>query len=571
MPGITEFLGSRLRPARQNALFSMPAGYLCFILSAVLVTLYNIPFWKALIATQGGPGLRNTLFLISFWILLTALLNVLLNIFCLQFVMRPIAILIVVSSSIALYFIQAYGVMIDPSMIENVAETDIREIRDLLNPGIFTFVILTGLLPALVIARIRIVYKGFIRQLALNLLNIAASLVVAAIILFSCYEDYASLSQNHRYLRSMLVPSSYLHSTAAYFGKRLKATGPLIPVGADAAKAVSWTMHRRRSVTILVIGETARAKNFGLYGYTRDTTPQLARENIIAFENFHACGTSTAISLPCMFSVLTRAGFGKAKALSRENILDVIARSGMRVIWRDNNSGCKGVCDRVEYKDLSRHEGCDGGECYDEILLEGLEVIIDRAERDLFIVLHQKGSHGPAYYKRVPEAFRRFTPVCNDGELKNCPGSDIVNAYDNTILYTDHVLARIIGLLQNRESRYDTALLYVSDHGESLGEKNLYLHGTPYLLAPEEQIHIPFLLWLSPAYAEDFGIDAQCLRQKTAEPYSHDNLFHSLLGMLDIATADYKKSLDIFADCHQRNPGIKVTAATAVAEWTRNP
>ncbi len=559
MPGIAEFLSSRFKSEKQNMLLRLlggqqriKAGYFCLILSAALVTLYNLPFWNAVIEAQGGITPRNAIFLVFFWVLIAALLNGFLNIFCMQFILRPLAILMVVSSSIALYFIQAYGVMIDPSMIENVAETDIAEIRDLINPGILIFVFFTGLIPALVITRLKIVYRGFIKQLALNLINIAGSFLVAIIILFSFYEDYASLSQNHRDLRSILVPSSYLHSTAAYLKKRAKAVGPLIPVGADAGKAAAWNSHARRSVTILVLGETARAKNFGFYGYERNTTPELNKENIIAFKKFHSCGTSTAISLPCMFSPLGRDEFSKSKALHHENILDVISRAGIKVIWRDNNSGCKEVCDRLEFEDLGRiktGDFCNSEECYDEILLEGLEAIINQADQDLFLVLHQKGSHGPAYYKRVPEGFRTFVPVCNDSELKNCSPAAIVNAYDNTILYTDHVLARIIGLLKKLEPQRDTALLYVSDHGESLGEKNLYLHGMPYLVAPEEQTHIPFLLWLSPEYAQDFGINTQCLRQKTDGMYTHDNLFHSLLGILDISTRDYDKTLDISADC----------------------
>jgi lipid A ethanolaminephosphotransferase len=407
------------------------------------------------------------------------------------------------------------------------------------------------LVPAFLIARIKITYHGFIKQLLLNLCNVAASLIVSAAIIFAFYEDFASISQNHRDLRSLLIPSSYIHSTIAYFRRHPALAGPLIPVGVDAAKAASWNTHARKSVTVLVVGETARAANFGFYGYARDTTPALEQENIIAFGHFYSCGTSTAVSLPCMFSMLTRKGFNKPEALQHENVLDVIARSGIPVIWRDNNSGCKGVCDRVEFEELSTlgTESCNTEECYDEVLLTGLETMIDQSDHDLFIVLHQKGSHGPAYYKRVPREFEQFEPVCKDPQLKNCAQQEIINAYDNTILYTDHVLSRVVGILKSREMQYDTAMLYVSDHGESLGEKNIYLHGTPYAFAPEEQIHIPFLIWLSESYKSDFGINEQCLRQKADGSYSHDNLFHSLLGMLNISTADYDKSLDIFADC----------------------
>jgi lipid A ethanolaminephosphotransferase len=556
MPGLNVLFGSKPDELK-NALFRLmrghyrvQAGPFCLILSIILATLYNIPFWKSVIAVESGAhSPANILFLTSFWVLITALLNILINIFCAKFILKPVAIFIVLSASIALYFIYAYGVMIDRFMIENVIETDMNEIRDLLNPEIFVFVFLAGLIPALLIAKIKITYYGFVKQLSLNLLNMAASLIVSVAIMFAFYADFASISQNHRYLRSLLIPSSYLNSTAAYFRHQPALAGPLIAVGADAAKAVSWDMHARKSVTVLVVGETARARNFGFYGYTRDTTPSLEREDIIAFKEFYSCGTSTAVSLPCMFSILTRKGFNKSEALRHENVLDIISRSGIQVIWRDNNSGCKGVCDRVEFQDFSRLEtgSCNSEECYDEVLLTDLGSMIDQLDHDLFIVLHQKGSHGPAYYKRVPEEFERFGPACKDPQLKNCTQQEIVNAYDNSILYTDHVLNRIIDFLKSRERQYDTALIYVSDHGESLGEGNLYLHGAPYALAPEEQTHIPFFIWLSEGYISDFELNEKCLRQKSDEMYSHDNLFHSLLGLLDIVTADYDKNLDITA------------------------
>jgi lipid A ethanolaminephosphotransferase len=330
--------------------------YFCLALSILLVTLYNFPFWKGVIAVRGGAGPGDIPFLLSFWLLLVALLYGFLSLFCAKFILRPLAVALILSTSIALYFIHSYGILIDPSMVENVVETDPAEVRDLLSPGIFIFVLLTGLVPAFLITRVRIVYRGFVRQLLLNLLNMAAGLAVASVILFNFYEDFASFSQNHRELRFVLLPSSYIHSTISYMRSRAHSSAALIPVGADAAKAATWSAHARRSVTVLVVGETARAANFGMYGYGRNTTPELAKENIITFSRVHSCGTSTAVSLPCMFSILTRQKFDKAEALRRENVLDVISRAGVQVVWRDNNSGCKGVCDRVEYADFSHFE-----------------------------------------------------------------------------------------------------------------------------------------------------------------------------------------------------------------------
>ena len=228
--------------------------------------------------------------------------------------------------------------------------------------------------------------------------------------------------------------------------------------------------------------------------------------------------------------------------------------AGINVLWRDNNSGCKGVCDRVANESMEKlplPAFCNEQECFDEILLQGLQEKISRFTNDGVIVLHQKGSHGPAYYQRYPEAFKKFIPECATNQVQDCPREQIINAYDNSILYTDYFLSQVIHFLQKNSSQYNTVLLYMSDHGESLGENGIYLHGLPYKIAPDTQIHIPFIMWLSPEFASNFNIDTACLKQHSNEAYSHDNLFHSVLGMLDIQTGEYDAELDIFNRCRR--------------------
>ena len=166
------------------------------------------------------------------------------------------------------------------------------------------------------------------------------------------------------------------------------------------------------------------------------------------------------------------------------------------------------------------------------------------------VVLHMMGSHGPAYYKRYPAEFERFQPACKESQFSRCERSQIVNGYDNTIVYTDYVLSQVIELLRLNDSRgLPSAMLYVSDHGELLGENNIYLHGLPYAFAPDVQKHVPMLLWVSPRMQADFQIDTACLERRRQEPVSHDNFFHSVLGLLDVETKEYARSLDIFASC----------------------
>jgi lipid A ethanolaminephosphotransferase len=233
------------------------------------------------------------------------------------------------------------------------------------------------------------------------------------------------------------------------------------------------------------------------------------------------------------------------------------------VLWIDTQpGGCKGVCDRVptvHTADLKDPRFCAQGECHDEILLQGLDQRIaqlpaQRRARGVVIVMHQMGSHGPDYARRSPAAYKRFRPECTSSNLPDCDGEQLRNAYDNTIAYTDHVLGSAIAWLRGR-SDYDGALLYVADHGESLGENNLYLHGLPYALAPDVQKHVPWITWLSPGFEQDSGVAMQCLRAHVDERITHDDLFHTVLGLMQVATSAYKRGLDAYAACEgQRAP-----------------
>lgn len=317
-------------------------------------------------------------------------------------------------------------------------------------------------------------------------------------------------------------------------------------IGTDA----TLKAHDGRKLTIVVVGEAARANRFSLNGYERDTNPLLAKEDIINLPNVSSCGTSTAISVPCMFSLLDRNHYSDKEAKSMETVLDILKRSGVNVLWRDNNSDSKGVALRVEYQDYRSRQNntlCDE-ECRDEGMLVGLQDYVNTHQGDILIVLHQMGNHGPAYYKRYPKAFEKFKPVCQTNQVEQCAPEEIGNAYDNAILYTDYFLDKTISFLKQNDASFQTALIYMADHGESLGEKGLYLHGIPYFMAPPEQTHIGALLWFGSQ--SKAIIDTQLLKQKASEPYSHDNLFHTILGLMDIQTNVYDPKLDMLLYKH---------------------
>ncbi|MFN7025312.1 MAG: phosphoethanolamine transferase, partial [Pseudorhizobium sp.] len=327
----------------------------------------------------------------------------------------------------------------------------------------------------------------------------------------------------------------------------------LQPLGTDAGVTDALpSAERRPRVTIVMVGETARAQNFQLGGYQRPTNPELSKRDIIYFNDTSSCGTATAVSVPCMFSVYSRADYTHSKALGTETLMDVLAHAGIKVEWWDNNTGDKNVADRIPRKELFKsHDArfCRDGECLDDILPAHLDQWLDSLKGDAVLVLHQLGNHGPAYYLRYPASYRKFLPDCRTVEFRDCSNEMIVNAYDNALLYTDHIIASVIDKLEARKDRLESAMIYMSDHGESLGENGLYLHGAPYMLAPEVQTKIPFVFWTSSHFDSSIGLDKACLAGTADVPRSHDNLFHTVLGMMKVSTKVYDPHLDILAGC----------------------
>ncbi|CAN7484181.1 phosphoethanolamine--lipid A transferase [Pseudoduganella sp. LjRoot289] len=524
--------------------------------SAFLVLAYNYSFWQRFLFATGGFSLGNLPLLGATFVLLVLVFNACLSLVNYRHLIKPVVIVLLVATSAAAYFMNQYGTQIDKAMIQNVVETDAREAGELLSLKLVLTVALLGVLPALLVARTTLTFAPRRRHLLTNAGVVVGSLLLAAAILLLFFKSYAPALREHRELRFLLTPTNYIQATNSYLKQKWTKPQVVAPLGRDALKGVTWAGHPQRTVTLLVVGETARAMNFSLNKYERNTNPRLAQQaGLINFSNVSSCGTATAVSVPCVFSALGRENYSDGKAQGQEGLLDVLKHAGFDVLWRDNNSGCKGVCARVEYEDWSEPVAndplCNSEECYDEKLLERLPELIRAAKNDLVIVLHQKGSHGPAYWKRYPKQFRQFGPVCETNELEKCSQAAITAAYDNTILYTDYFLDKVIKLLRQSsdEDGVDTAMLYFSDHGESLGEKNMYLHGAPYIISPPEQRRVPFMLWFSDRYAERFKIDRRCVAASASQPFSHDNVFHSVLGMLDVSTAVYNPKLDIFNAC----------------------
>jgi lipid A ethanolaminephosphotransferase len=521
--------------------------------SAFLMVAYNATLWQHMSEITSGQS-AGIMLRIAFTIMIFCVFFIALTLLAFRTVLKPVLATLFIISAGVTYFMNRYGVLIDTGMFRNFAETNTTEVADLLSAKFFAYIFILGVLPSLLLWKTAVNYRPLTHDLISKALLGLGCVAIFAGFAMGNYQGLSSLFRNHHELRLMVVPSNYLAAATGYLREQaVTAQQPFIKIGEDATLNPQWLKHSRKSLTVLVIGESARAENFGLLGYNRDTTPQLRKESgLIAFTDVHSCGTETAVSVPCMFSNMGRKNYNASMAKSQEGLLDVLKRAGLDVVWRDNQSGCKGTCDRVTVQNLSNLQDpalCTSSECRDEILLQGLQGFIDNLDKDTVLVLHQMGSHGPEYYKRYPPAYGKFTPVCESNALDNCSRESIVNGYDNTLLYTDHVLASLIDILRSKQDKVDTAMVYLSDHGESLGEYNLFLHGTPYMIAPDQQKHIPLIVWLSDNYQRSFAVNTECLQTTRNAALSQDNLFHSFLGLLEVRTHSYNPALDMFANC----------------------
>ncbi|MFC3531780.1 phosphoethanolamine transferase [Vogesella facilis] len=535
-----------LRPAR--------AEWLALGAALLFVLLFNLPFWQRMLHIVGPLDGHAVKMLGLSFVLVTAFINLLLLLLVWPRIGRPLLTVLFVTTAAVSYFMSQYGVLIDTNMVRNAMQTDGAEVRDLITLKMVLTVLLLGGLPSLWLWQAPLSFRPALREVGSRVLALLITAGVLFGVAMAGYQDFASLFRNNRELRFAITPTNYLQATSSYF-KRVNAKAqPLQQIGLDAKRGQGWPQGSKPRVLVLVVGETARADHFSLNGYPRPTNPELAKvPGLVNYPDAWSCGTETAVSVPCMFSALPRDKFDADEAKHRENLLDILKRSGLAVSWLDNNSGCKEVCNRVPTQLLFGAKDpkfCNSEECFDDILLDALDGKLKGLQQDAVIVLHQKGSHGPAYYKRYPQQFAAFQPECRSSELQKCSRQDIINGFDNTIRYTDYFLAQVIKRLQQRQD-IAGSMFYLSDHGESLGENNMYLHATPYIVAPDAQKHIPMLAWFSPQWLSAANMQPQCLQQASRQRYSQDNLFHSVLGLMDVHTALYEQPLDMYAACRQ--------------------
>jgi len=535
----------------------LPVWKVTVLVSLFFTFMGNFSFWGYVFSKvdiKAEPYLYISLFLI-----LVTTAHIFLTLVSFKPIFKVATSLIFITSAFAAYFMDNYGIMIDKGMIRNAMLTDFTEATELFSFKLVITVLALGVVPSYLLFKTKINYKPWPIGLLHKVLVMTLTVGVLVGTLYSNYQQISFFGRENREIRHLINPANYILSLKSIISNAVSSgITEVKPIGTDAKTRITTSENNKPKVVVVVLGETARAMNFSLNGYSRDTNPLMSKEisqgNIINFSNIDSCGTATAVSVPCMFSQFTRNDFSHSKGKEYENLLDVASYAGFEVLWLDNNTGCQGTCLRVNYSSVANSnnpEFCDNGNCFDEILLTDLPNIISKTTTNKLIVLHQNGNHGPTYSKRYPKEFNVFTPVCETNQLIKCTNEEIVNAYDNAILYTDYFLAKTIDILKNRSDQYDASMLYISDHGESLGENNLYLHGLPYSIAPDYQKKVPMLLWMSNNYQVSQGIDTHCVSSKSQDNLSHDYFFSSVLRLMDIETGVYKQDLDIFSNCNK--------------------
>ena len=533
--------------------------WLIVFASVWMAVLGNLPLWQFLWRLPELHGARGVLLIVGFAIMVAAATGSVLALFAWRWTLKPAITVLLLLCALASHYMWQYGIVVDTPMLINVLQTDAHEARDQLSASLMLHLLWLAVLPIWWVWQRPTSVLPWTRQLLHNLAWCAAGVVLMCLSLMTVFQDFSSLMRNHLMMRYQINP---LNSVYAVLDLTVipsdEVSGPLQRVGEDA-RIVRVPPAHKPPLLVLVLGETARSQNFSLNGYARETNPELAQLPVVSFSQVSSCGTSTAESLPCMFSHLGRKG-NSLKRANRENLLDVLQRAGYAVLWIDNQSGCKDQCARIaslRTSQIQSAEHCPNGECHDSVMLSLIDAEIaklppERRARGTVVVMHQMGSHGPAYYKRSPEAFKRFMPECTQTSLSQCSQQEVINAYDNTLLYTDHFLASTVAWLERQQTHATPAMLYVSDHGESLGENNLYLHGLPYAVAPQTQTRVPLITWLSSGFESWRGVSTTCLRQGQHRALSHDHLFHSVLGLMGVATEVYARDLDLYAACERR-------------------
>jgi lipid A ethanolaminephosphotransferase len=516
--------------------------YYFILLTSLFITFaYNLKFLKILYEKIGFSSFPSIYFFFAIIIAIIASISILLLIFGHKYVLKPLAIFLIILSSILSFYNQQFGVTIDEHMIINVLETNVKEVMDLMSVGLFIHFFFLGIIPSIIICFIEIEYVSFKKDFLVRSFSITAAFLIVAVITFANFKHVSFITRQNNTLNQYITPLYTLNHAYRLSILHLQGESKFTKLGEDA-KLIKKNI---KTIGIMVVGETARSDRFSLNGYQKETNSYLKNKGVFSFKNTISCGTATAYSVPCMFFLNGEENYTRSKAKNQSNVLDVLSFAGVKTIWVNNNSSCKNVCKRIETLDIIKESGGeDKNTILDEKLLDITSQILKNNKEDVLIVLHTMGSHGPRYYKRFPEKFAKFKPFCNNDTPQNCSKDELNNAYDNTIVYTDYFLSKLIDILKEKKE-YNTFMFYASDHGESLGENGIYLHGLPKKIAPKEQTDFAMVLWLSDQMIKNQNINSSKIKNMANKQLNHDYLPHTLLNLFKVQSSVYKKEFSL--------------------------
>ena len=439
-----------------------------------------------------------------------------------------------------------YGIAMTPDMVRNFLATDFHEASGYWSWSLALNFILITLPGLLLINRLRSSRRPESKLKRLGICVV--TLLCGVFVLFIQLQPFSALMRGDKSLRYLFAPVNIVYSTSSTL---LRDQNPekAQKVIVDASPKAIFTSDKP-TLFVVLIGETARSANWQLANYEKATNPELSKLNIVNIPKVQACGTSTDVSLPCMLSRVGRRDYDRKRILTEESLPSLLKRAGFSVTWVDNQSGCKGTCDGVRVtKPTPDPLYCHAGTCMDGVFNRSIDEAFNalKTQNHTVLFLHMMGSHGPAYYKRSTESEKVFGKECTDPTFKSCSKESIRAAYDSSIRYTDRVVAELIRKLQNRAD-INTALIYLSDHGESLGENGLYLHGAPYYIAPDEQKIVPMVMWFSEPFKKNYTIDTRVIEENSHKPVTHDHLYHTILGLLNVRSSTYDSQWDLSAN-----------------------
>lgn len=522
---------------REVSVFTFIAGFAAFTMIAFQRSMLAYAWPNLPLGTLQGLTELVSLQVIQFALMFIAL--TLLS-FLPMMIFRAICSAMLIANAMGQYFMTAYNIELDRTMIGNILNTDQREVSQVWHPNLFLQIALLAIIPSLLIFWMRIVKPRWYIRLGALALAIAGLLAWVYATAFTWLWFDAHVPR----LGGRILPWSYIVNTVRYFNQ--SALENRIQILLPDAHFLTAVPDGQKDIVVLVIGEASRAQNYAYYGYQRDTNPFTRELGVVALPAGQSCATYTIGSLAC---ILTHEGSAASDRTDFEPLPSYLTRMGVETIFRSNNFGEPPIkvthYQRASEIAASCHDNTCPDPAYDESLIWGLgaELAASKAQR-IFVALHEAGSHGPDYSRKYPPSFAKFTPVCGTVEVKSCSHQSLVNAYDNSVLYTDYVNAALIKSLQAIPNAR-IAVIYVSDHGQSLGEYGLYLHGTPNAVAPAEQRMVPFLVWMNEAFMAAHHVTTASIQRAETRP--HDFPFHSVMGAFGMVSPIYQQKNDIFA------------------------